>query len=268
VKNEFFVIGGRRQFQSLSECFKLTQKNGEWLWEQIASLREARAVPALAAVDSLIICVGGGHWKKEKPGAFFPQDVKMVEGLDVNVPNRGWFELAPFPGLPRASASAAAVKNKVYLFGGYHAWIEAGQRRVKRLQDAFCYNPSSDEWTQIADLPYPTSGGTVVSILGRYIAFLGGAIQLEDGSIYLIETIDPQRNVRIGEYNNRVWIYDTVENNYRELPTRMPHGINDIKSCCIGDTIYVVGGENIDQTTSNTANYLQIGDISNVTREA
>lgn len=259
VKDEFFVIIGRRQLQSLSECFKLTKGNGEWLWEQIPSLHQARAVPALSAVDSLIICVGGGNWNKEKPGAFFPQDVTMVEGFDVDAPNRGWVELAAFPGKLRAGASAAAVKDKVYLFGGYHAWIEADKRRVQRLKDAFCYSPSSDEWTKIADLPYPISGGAAVSILGRYIILLGGAIQLEDGTIYQTETIDRRRNVPVGEYNDRVWAYDTLENNYREMPTRMLHGANDVQASCVDDTIYVAGGENIDKTTSNTMDSLRIG---------
>jgi len=264
VGDEFFVIGGRRQLQSLSECYKLTKNDGVWRWEDIPNLKQARAVPVLTAVGSLIICIGGGEWNREKPGAFFPQNITLVEAFDTHHPERGWFPFAPFPGRLRAGASCASASGKVYLFGGYHAWIENDQRKVERLKDAFSFDPITNQWESVADLPYPLSGGTAVYTDERYVAILGGALQLEDGSIYHVEKFEGLRNVTVGEYSDRVWIYDVANDSYQELPSRMQHGANDIRACSINEAIYVVGGENIDKTTSNTTNIFQIGNWNEV----
>ena len=45
------------------------------------------------------------------------------------------------------------------------------------------------------------------------------------------------------------------------LPSLLPMPTNDIRVVLIGDTLYALGGENIEPATSNTTAWLRIGAI-------
>src|SRR4029078_3381792 len=66
-----------------------------------------------------------------------------------------WTDAAPSP-VARFEANNAAVNGKLYVFGGYDKTINAFKR-------SDVYNPASNAWTQIADMPEPTThSGTAV----------------------------------------------------------------------------------------------------------
>ena len=103
--------------------------------------------------------------------------------------------------------------------------------------------------------PLPLSGADAVTYADRYAIVVGGTI----GST--TEVYEPELKRKVREYNPIVWVYDVETNLYTELRNRMPHGANDIRATLMGDTVYAVGGENVDKKTSNTMDYLRIGKL-------
>jgi N-acetylneuraminic acid mutarotase len=78
-----------------------------------------------------------------------------------------WEEIAPSP-IQRAEALTATMDNKLYVFGGFN-----GNNGPVVRSDV--YDPVTDEWTRIADLPRRlTHAGVAVD--GRYVYFAGGYI--------------------------------------------------------------------------------------------
>lgn len=264
------LIGGRKSTSggpvSLNDSWWLRHTNGKWEWMELPPLRQRRADGALAVVGNLAICVGGGEWERTRGGAFTANRITAVEALDLNNPMAGWMDLGDLPFPPRVGCSAAAVGGCLYLFGGYNCWVdERNVRHFERFDQVFKYDPSTGCWSEVSPLPVKLSGHQAVAYADRYIILLGGAVRFslfDQELLYQNVKVDPKRGVLVGEYSDLVWVYDTQTDSYDLLPERLPHGLNDIRACIKDNIIYVVGGENIDVTTSNTTNVFMIGEIS------
>jgi N-acetylneuraminic acid mutarotase len=68
--------------------------------------------------------------------------------LDLNNLGAGWKTLAPLPN-PRHHAGSTTMNGKIYIVGGQHK--HDGQLTTQ--DDMHCYNPATNTWTQLADLP-------------------------------------------------------------------------------------------------------------------
>ena len=252
-----YVLGGRN---ADGRCFRLTHEGGKWVWTELPTLQQPRVVAAVGVVGDLLIAAGGG-WGM-KLGGFDSTPVSIVEALDLNEVDAGWQTLPHYPSFRRSGAMAAACGGKFYMFGGYRrleAGVEAddgfvGKDREGYFAEAFCYAPPAAQWSGLSDLPHIGSGGCAVSYADRYVIIMGTAGQNQ--TTFMFE------GRQIGGYSDEVIVYDTVTDQYSILEERIPAGLNDVKACIIGDTIYCVGGESVDPQTSNTVNLLQIGRIT------
>lgn len=88
--------------------------------------------------------------------------------LDVDSPENGWRSEPPLP-LLRGHAGTVAIGDYIYIIGGslthHPTWIDSS--KVHR------YDVRDDTWTELADMPYPTSHfepGTMVRNGDIYIA--------------------------------------------------------------------------------------------------
>jgi len=111
------------------------------------------------------------------------------------------------------------------------------------------------------------SGAAAVTYNDRYIILVGGAVLKEPGGLHPCEVTyqeDSKRGVEVGWYNNRVFVYDVKEDSYEELSEPLPYSAHDIRATILSDTIYAIGGENIDGTVSNTCAYVRIGKIQEI----
>jgi N-acetylneuraminic acid mutarotase len=253
-----YVLGGRN---ADGRCFRLRREDGQWVWTELPSLSQPRVVAAVAVVGDLLIAAGGGWGMKY--GAFDPTPVTIVEGLNLTQPDLGWRTLPHYPGIDRPGAFGACAGGRFYVFGGYRCMQDGmtapdgfvATHLCPRLADAYCFDPATAIWRRIADLPLALSGGAAVTYQDRYIILLGGSHMSTAACEFRFE------GEVISGYNDRVYVYDTLADQYTQLEDRMPAGLNDIKACIIGDTIYAAGGESIDKRTSNTVNLLQIGRV-------
>ena len=263
VLDSLVVVGGRWQRHACKEVFRLYRRSSkEWQWEVLPSLSQARAVAGVAAVGSMVIAVGGGDWDRIRGGAFMTREVTLVEGLDLQQKDKGWRSLASFPGGHRVGTMTASAKGKVYVFGGYDSWYENDQRRLQEHTDAFCYDVESNRWEAIPSLPAALRNAAVTTLDDRHIVMAGGVAEIPDGSQQNYQSIlvDPKRRVVLGQYSNRVLVYDTVNRAYTWAEGRMPRGHGDMRMCQLGSRLYALGGENVDVTLSNCTNDFMVGE--------
>ena len=259
----FYVVGGRRG-NFLSDVFSLTRVEKRWVWKSLPDMLYPRGVPSLAIAGSSLFVIGGGSWGRS---AFIPDDVPGDEMLSLHRPDKGWTEIPKCPGRRRANACAAALGDCVYVFGGMYSWEEEGQQKVIRLRDAWRFNTETASWHDLPPLPCPgLSGAAAIPFMDRYIIILGGAIPSKKGGGdgMLTYRDDPKRGVRVGWYNEIVFVYDSEKNSYVQLHEKLPWGTHDIRASILDDTIFAIGGETVDASTSNTCSNVRVGKIEEV----
>jgi N-acetylneuraminic acid mutarotase/fibronectin type 3 domain-containing protein len=109
-----------------------------------------------------------------------------------------WATVAPSP-VTRSEAMGQSVNGKLYVFGGF------GGSPLGPIRRSDAYDPVTNSWTRIADLPKPfTHAGCVTD--GRYIYLAGGYVGTDGGGFNQVwATTD-------------VWKYDTVTDAYTAMP--------------------------------------------------
>ncbi len=253
------VAGGRRRGAARKEVFRLRRRAGdEWAWDTLPSLAQGRMGAAVAATGPLVMALGGGNWDN---GAFQPKAVTLVERLDLREAEAGWKTAAAFPGGPRAAVVASAAGGKIYAFGGYDLSYPEGKRKIQIFADAWCYDPEADRWEKLPAAPAPIYGGAAATLNNRWVVIAGGIVQQPDGTYEQSIVVDPKRHLVMGQYSNRVLVFDTEQRSYSWCAERMPRGHNDLRLCAIGENLYAVGGENADLTLSNTTNDFLVGTV-------
>ena len=113
----------------------------------------------------------------------------------------------------RRDAAAAVVNRKIFISGGSNVTV---------IDSAECYDPSSDVWTQISNMPQKIWGHCAVEMNGNFIV-MGG---------YNRE-----------KFFNNVWALNTTDKNaaWIEKPSMStPHSYFSIAK--VEDKIFVCGG--------------------------
>ena len=120
-----------------------------------------------------------------------------IDDNDATIGNTiAWSNKADAP-ISRSEAMVATIDNKLYVFGGYTNTTFTPTKRVD------VYDPTSDTWTQISEMPLPTthSGCTVV---GRDVYLAGGYPIQSDGSGQTFST-------------NQVWKFNVDSRTWTQL---------------------------------------------------
>ena len=109
--------------------------------------------------------------------------------LDLSNPSAGWQDLPPLPNA-RTHFSTATLDNKIYILGGQHEHeLHPGQ-----LADVHRYDPATNQWTKLADLPTPKSHAeNATFVLDGRIYMAGGQVGRFDGTDEVV-AYDPVRN--------------------------------------------------------------------------
>lgn len=177
-------------------------------WSRFANLPKVRFGGGMAYVNGFLHFFGGtdasrnvaqaDHWK-----------------LNLNSSNPQWTAAAPMP-FPGDHLSHAVVNGKIYVMGGEH---DHGKSYVQH-DYTFRYDPATDRWTRLADMPTPKShfeGATLV--INNKIYAIAGQVDKElltgESAVYDIATNkwtlgtpfpEKRKGVAAGILNNKIFL--------------------------------------------------------------
>jgi hypothetical protein len=137
-------------------------------WTPGPSLPKSRGAGAAAIVGSTIHFFGGlDHaWSSANP---VTQDYADHWTLDLQN-GGGWQDAAPMIN-PRNHLAGVSLNGYVYAIGGQHLWNEDHP-----LSEVDRYDPATDTWLRVADLPKPRSHMNASTfVLDNRIMVIGGA---------------------------------------------------------------------------------------------
>jgi N-acetylneuraminic acid mutarotase len=162
LDGKIYVAGGRDAGGSAFEAYDPSADK----WEKLPDLPSQRNHLAMAAVNGKIIVAGG----RTGPG-FNTQRLDVVEIYDPKT--RRWTKGAPLPA-PRAGITGAAANGCMFVFGG-----EGERTHVLGLTpDTYGYNPRTDRWTKLPDLPIAIHGLKGSAVVGDRVFLPGGGLTL------------------------------------------------------------------------------------------
>jgi N-acetylneuraminic acid mutarotase len=102
-----------------------------------------------------------------------------------------WSEIRPVPGTAgRLGASAAAVHEQIFLFGGYVVDAQGGEITVP---DVNVYEPSDHRWYRGADIPVPVDDSVIGAYRDRYIYLVSGWSR--DHAVSNVQMYDAEKNM-------------------------------------------------------------------------
>ncbi|PSR56485.1 hypothetical protein AHMF7605_24810 [Adhaeribacter arboris] len=125
------------------------------------------------------------------------------------------------------------VNNKLYIFGGY----DVTKSTFTPTKRSYCYDPNTNTWKAIADLPHTPKGTNFGGIThvgtatdGTNIYFAGGYPSNATGTGQVFGT-------------NQVWRYNVASNNYTALP-KLPAELAAGQLKYLNGKLHYMGGAN------------------------
>lgn len=201
--------------------------------------------------------------------------VNFVEEYDPS--SNTWTSKAPMP-TTRASATAVAYNNKIYLFGGYY---EDDYSARTNYDEVIVYDPANNTWATETHMPQALMS-SAIAVVGNKAYVIGGLAGDPEGHYVIVNTVSvydfiahtwstnscaplphpagcgyssaaPVKDGKIymiGEYGDSitnltpcVYIYDTVANTWA-IGDPLPGGQADYGfKAIIGNELWVVGGD-------------------------
>ncbi len=170
-------------------------------WEQITEMPAPRAAHTLVAVDDRLYVIGG-----------VGPDSHQLWTYDLT--GEAWStDLAPLP-TRREHLAAVALDGKIVVIAGRWNGIN--------LPVVEAYDPATDTWTSLPDLPTPRSGLTAAVVKDRIHVTGGEAL---NSSL----TFDQHE------------VYDSLTNSWETFPP-LPTARHGLTSVAVADRWHVIGG--------------------------
>lgn len=149
-------------------------------------------------------------------------DAVTGSAYELNPETGKWKELRPVPGVAgRLGASAVALHEQVFIFGGY---VIDGQGGETTVPDLNVFVPGENRYYRGKDIPVPVADAVVGVYRDRYIFLIGGRSTAELGAV---------PNVQIYDTDKDTWMQGTP---FPGMPVFGHAG------AIVGDTIVFVDG--------------------------
>ena len=85
----------------------------------------------------------------------------------------------------RLASVAANVAGKIYLFGGYTVAADGAE---KSTPEVFSFDPVTEQYRRVADMPTPVDDSTAIVLFDRYVYMVSG--WHDDGNVALTQVYD------------------------------------------------------------------------------
>ncbi len=231
--------------------YQLRNRQGTWAWDPLPLLPSPVASSGICAIGSKIYVCGGADYDAkqlstaaDRAGANDRLGSRLLV-LDTKDLPAGWKALPECPGTPRMVAAMAAAGGRIYLIGG--ATGDVPKLGYCSVVDNWTFDPASNGWSRIADLPISSGnfpGGSIV-FRDRYLLLVGGCqydkIANPDGS-FRDKYGTPSRFQDRGDYFNDVFVYD-AQTGLFGTANKLPLNNNLPMTVVHGDEIFLIGGE-------------------------
>ena len=221
----FYFLGGAGPETSERRSYRLKLENGRYRWEPFTELPMDRCYARAVILNGQLLVIGGTTNLSDLSTAS-----TSLLALSLSDARATWKTLSPMPGEGRAVFAAAACGGKLFVFGGCTADAKGN---VRNLSSACQYDPLLNRWSQLRDVPVPTRGWAASAADDRYVYLFGG---------YSVSESRDSGPAQEGQFENRVYRYDTVRGDYEET-TPMPHASSDISFHYFDGAFYGGGGE-------------------------
>ncbi len=222
----YFVGGLRGTYPGVatSDVYQYDTRTG--VWTQLPSLPQNLSAGSSALVNGKLHYFGGDI------GQARDIDQTLHYVLDLSDPKATWQPAAPLPQV-RDHASDAVIDGKIYLLGG-----EIGHDTFHQQQNAcYVYDPATDSWSRIADLPVPRSHAESSTFVQNGKIILAGG-QVDD---YLA--------------TSSILEYDPAANQWYVLPS-LPKAMEGTIVQPIGNQLILTGGYDGLSGISSNATWL------------
>jgi len=185
-------------------------------WTEMPPMGQARGGAAAVTIGDKLYVIDGGPqpYGADEP----PPPFKLLEVFDFRTET--WSTLAP-PPVGVHHVGAAAVDGRIY-FGG-------GRLTDEDSSDSFVsYDPATDRWTRLADLPQGKISSLGVTAAGGKVVVFGGDDELgwEDGGGYVSPT---------------AWAYDPETERWSRLPD-MHVERHAFGAVAVGNRVFAITG--------------------------
>ncbi len=171
------LAGGSDESRYHDECWLMTiGADGAPAFEPLPRLPRPSAFGA-AAVDGDTVYVAAGS--EESAALAIAASLWRLD-LDAAPADRRWRECRPYPGPGRHKAVAAfqsdGRRGCFYLFSGEipHR-SQGGVTRYDYRRDAYRYDPVSDNWDRLGDLPAPMAAAPAAAIGQSHVLVFSGS---------------------------------------------------------------------------------------------
>jgi N-acetylneuraminic acid mutarotase len=133
--------------------------------QRVATLESGFVYAAGGRIGQKLYVVGGS----DDQGALDRVGARCVA---IDLPTGAATRLADYPEAGLMTGTAAAIGEKLYVFGG--ARWDAGKKTVVNHATAHAYSVVTGKWTALPPLPHPGRGYTAVALDDRHVFIAGG----------------------------------------------------------------------------------------------
>ncbi len=166
INNKLYVVSGTDGEKDYTYTLICVWRGGQYHWIWGPPVPEPRIYSVAVAIGSKLYVINGS------PDSAFKGKVHDdILILDTKHPEKGWTRSRPMPGTGRTLVGAAAIDDKIYIFGGYR---QIGDE-LANSDDAFVYDTKADRWSRLPDCPYAARCWDAMAIDGQ-IYIMGGYV--------------------------------------------------------------------------------------------
>ncbi len=236
IGGKLYVVGGYTGRQVNRRIFVLEKRPGGYAWKDSGEFPFDRVYPRVVAVGSSLYAVGGTT-------QFEPRDptgtccssktaTRTLLALDTNHMEKGWRQLAPFPGPLRFYFSAESDGHAIWMFSGIYQ--DGPTAPITTYDDVCRYDLAGGKWENQPKLPQVSTETNPPSPV-----FVGDAIVL------------------INDFQ-KVWKLDTSKRTYSELAP-LPHAAALDRFVWLDNMIIGASGENFIEPPRRRSEWVFIG---------